>query len=266
MKNVFVYILLGALLAGCGSASGPGEGSQANEQSNRALPHFLQLEPTDALPAAILPAENAVTAVPDILGAPISEPGAAPVAVGGDAELDSGCLVGTWAAANLASAMVETLAQEQTNLALEWIRGQVLYEFSPDGGLRITFADLAAAFAGVVEGQAVQVVNSLDGSGTARYAVNAAHKEVALSNFGGDGIQFALEINGQVLMENSLPVWGAFTSGKPMEGSVGAPSVAEEDHGVIEISRAAATCEGNMLTLRAVEPVPGPEVQFERIR
>jgi hypothetical protein len=171
--------------------------------------------------------------------------------------LDPACLVGTWEAANLAQAMAESIPMTEGGLKLEGVEGQVQYIFSQDGTMEIRYQRLAALMTGLVDGREVRVVQTLEGSGTASYQVDPQLGIISLSAFGGDGIISSLSINEQVLAEGSLPVWQAFTAG-PVEAD---PNASPPD---VQISRAAGFCQGDALTLQAVEPIPGPLVNLFR--
>lgn len=185
--------------------------------------------------------------------------------------LDSDCLVGVWTMANLPGAMAEILEREQASLKLSSVNGQVTYAFDPSGEMRITFDALSAELNGMVEGQEVRVQQNVAGSGTARYAVDALSEQLALSEFGGQGIESSLAINGQVIAERQLPLWGAFSGGSTADGGSGstegsAPLPGGPAPENVAISRADASCDGNTLTLQAVEPIAGPAVILERVR
>jgi len=199
-------------------------------------------------------------------------PSATPVPLPTLPVLDSDCLLGTWVVTNLPAAMSASLSQSQASMTLNDVDGQVFYEFDPSGAMRITFNELSAELNGTLDGREVTVEQFLNGSGTARYSVDALAEQLALSEFGGQGIQSSLAINGQVLAENQVPVWRAFSRGAFVDES-GAVTVDEPDpqptdaeQGDVAISRADADCSGDNLTLQAVEPAPGPAVILERVQ
>lgn len=163
-------------------------------------------------------------------------------------------MLGVWQAADLSQALESSLARVGSGLALQQVEGQALYEFTEGGGMKLTFQHLVATLAGQVDGREMTATQTLDGAGSARYTVDEASRQVQLSDFGGAGIRFALDINGQRLAEGSLPVWSMFATGQP---------VAENQ---VQSSRWSADCGGDTLELRAIDPVAGPEVQLRRVR
>jgi hypothetical protein len=171
--------------------------------------------------------------------------------------LDPTCLVGAWEAANLAQAMAESITVSGGSLTLEGVEGQAQYLFYPDGTMEIRYHQLAVVMNGMVDSREVRVVHSLDGSGSAQYAPDPLTGEILLSGFGGDGINTSLSINGQVLAEGSLPFWQAFLAGTGETDANAAPPD-------VQTARALATCEGDALTLQAVEPLPGQAVNLFR--
>jgi len=174
------------------------------------------------------------------------------------------CLVGRWEITNLKSALVDTWVTHDSPLTVDKIEGAVLYTFSPDGRLEISFDRLSVQMSGVVDDQRVEAENKLDGSAWARYEVDAVLREIHLSDFGGNGIDFQLEMNGQALTSGNFPAWQAFTS------AVNGGENAEADTGtgpsrVVESARATFSCETGSLTIQALEPQPGERIEFTRV-
>lgn len=247
-------LALAALLAGCGLAGQQPSivssgGTQATGQplSGGMIPGGQTWQaaatatPTLRPPAPVKIATVTQTAT----AAPTDTPAPA---------FDPACLLGSWEAANLAQALGESLVISGSSLALEGVEGQVRYRFNTDGTLLIDYQGLTVILNGTLDGRQVRVIHTLNGSGSARYSVDALAGEILLSEFGGEGINSSLEINGQVLAEGSLPVWQAFAAGPAEAGQPGE----------VKASRTAVTCQDDSLTLQAVDPALGPVVGLFR--
>ena len=172
--------------------------------------------------------------------------------------VDPTCLAGAWQVVDLSRAMADSYARSESTFQLQQMEGAAYYEFTTDGGMRITFDHMAADFSGILDGRQVVIRQSIDGSATARYSIDPVEAQLILSNFGDSGILFSLAINQQVLVEGGLPIWQAFTS---------AISPAESEHTAppVQSARAAVDCAGDSLRIRAVDPVPGPEIELHRV-
>lgn len=172
------------------------------------------------------------------------------------------CLVGEWRVADLANSIADAYSARQAPLTLQAVEGETRYSFLSDGSLEIRFLDIITTLAGELEGKQIIARSLLAGSATADFHVEHATREIRFSNFGGDGIKFATEINGQVLAGGDFPAWRAFASnlagGSPSLPAAGPTRVVEESTAVI-------TCTDNSMRLQAISPVPGPEIQLGRI-
>jgi hypothetical protein len=171
------------------------------------------------------------------------------------------CLIGDWIVADLQRSVTEAYARTQAQLALVAIEGETRYTFRPDGSLEIRFDNLATTLSGTIDGKDIQARNLMVGTATAEYHLNVDTREIVFSNFGGEGIQFATEINGQVLAQGDFPAWRAFTSnligGSPANPTAGPTRVVDESYAVV-------TCAGDEMHLQAIDPVPGPDVLLKR--
>lgn len=264
-----IFLALVLLFAGCGlritdtaNPSGSGAADQpvsgglvAGAPAWKAMPSPTLTRPpaaTGATAAATVP--HSPTLIPSLTASSTPFPTETLVPLA----LDPGCLVGSWEAANLAQAMAESIPMAQGSLVLEGVEGQVQYLFGQDGTLQIQYHQLAAVMTGLIDSREARVVQTLNGSGTARYQVDPRLGEILLSDFGGDGITSSLSINGQVLAEGSLPVWLAFAAGSVETDPNASPPE-------MLASRAAAFCQGDVLTIQAIEPLPGPAVNLFRM-
>ena len=173
-------------------------------------------------------------------------------------------MVGVWQVADLAQVVTTSYARSNTPLQVDSVEGQTLYQFDSAGGMLITFQSLTANLSGAVEGQALTARSEMTGTATASYQVDEAHQQIVLSSFGGDGIQFSLDINGQRLAEGDLPAWRAFSASlasqdqPPAEGGISTTEA--------ERARASVSCRADRLTIQALDPQPGPEMILNRVQ
>jgi hypothetical protein len=172
--------------------------------------------------------------------------------------LDPACLVGKWSVSNLQQMMYQSYLQSDSNFQLEDITGQAQYAFDSQGGMTITFDQLSAEFSGQVDGQRMKIQQVLEGTAESRYSLDKTTGRLMLTNFTGDGIVFALEINGQRLVEGNFPAWRAFTT--EAIGEVGKPT------SLVEYAQVQVDCSGDQMTIQAVDPLPGPLVVLEAVR
>lgn len=233
-RAAWLFVLLAVMLAGCDPFAGLSTATPTPADAGAAASGPA----AEAIPTARAGKRLAVTQNPQPLA------------------LSASCLLGVWQAADLSQALGATLARVGAGLALQRVDGQALYEFDEGGGMKLDFNHFVASLAGQVDGREVTATQSLDGSGSARYAVDAAMGQVRLSHFGGDGIQFTLDINGQRLAEGSLPVWSMFATGQAAE-----PPMQE-----VSASTWSAACGSDTLTLRPAGSAQGSEIQLSRLR
>ena len=73
--------------------------------------------------------------------------------------------------------------------------------------MTIDFSHLSATLEGMVDQRQVTAQQSLNGSATAYYQVDLAENQIIISDFGGEGVQFGLDINGQRVTEGNLPAY-----------------------------------------------------------
>lgn len=173
--------------------------------------------------------------------------------------VDAACLEGAWQVVDLSRAMADSYAQSESTLLLQQVEGAANYEFSADGLMKITYAQLAATFSGTLDERPVSVRQSIDGSATAKYQIDPVETQLILSDFGDSGILFSLAINQQVLVEGDLPIWQAFTSAIST-GESGQPAL------VVQSARVSVNCQGDSLNIQAVDPVPGPQIELRRMK
>ena len=174
-----------------------------------------------------------------------------------DVGLRSACLAGSWEAQDLDQVMADSFANTHSTLKLEAVEGEMLYQFTEDGRLTIRFNKFSAHFSGEMDGLPIDAYQLLDGSATARYQIDETQDELVLTDFGGEGISAALDINQQRLAEGNLPAWRAFTSGL----SNGADAVPTP---LVAYARLAVQCVEDQIVLHMVEPKSGPEIQLVR--
>jgi len=231
------------LLAGLMSACAPYV-SLDRTVSNQSVEDTRAVLPAATGSIALEPARTTETALP-------------PTVVPLDA-----CLVGNWMVADLPGSLAKSYSRVESPLALNSVEGETRYVFGADGSLEIRFENLVITLSGTVEEKEIVARNIMVGMATARYRLNPGNREIVFSNFGGDGIQFATEINGQVLAQGNFPSWRAFSSnltgGSPTIPTAGPTRVVNE-------SFAAITCAGDDMRLQTIDPLPGPEVQLRRI-
>jgi hypothetical protein len=172
------------------------------------------------------------------------------------------CMVGNWTVADLQRSMIESHARSNSPLVIQSVEGETRYAFRPGGILEISFENLVTTLSGVIEGKDIQARSRMTGVATAEFSVNAQFNEVVFSNFGGDGIVFTTEINGQVLGQGNFPAWRAFSSnlaGNSPEMPTAGPTR------VVNQSYAAVTCVRDEMRLQTIDPTPGQEVKLRRI-
>lgn len=171
--------------------------------------------------------------------------------------LDAACPIGIWQVTNLPEAMSQSLTQSSSSLQLRRVDGNTQYEFTSNGNMTIHFDHLAATLVGTVDNRPVTAVQSLDGSASALYQVDPSSQQILLYNFGGGGVQFGLDINGQRLIEGTLPVWQAFTSGLSGNNKPAAK---------IQSSRVAVACSRDTMRINSLSPLSGPQVNLQRVK
>lgn len=176
--------------------------------------------------------------------------------------LTTSCLVGSWTIADLPQAISDSYSRSQSSLQLMGVQGDTFYTFHEDGSMEIVFNNLIASLAGTIEGKEIKARNLMFGTATAQYRVNEKNREIVFSVFGGDGIQFATEINGQVLAQGNFPTWRAFSSN--LAGSSPNLPIAGPTR-VVSEAYAAIVCSGDDMRLQAIDPIPGPEVKLRRV-
>ncbi len=275
LRRIFASLLMGAILAGCIPTTPGQERVSAKTPfdlptisvtvlpGSALLPQSANGPVTQALPAQNPPVLSQIpTRVSTIAPAIPTEmqpaqPTLTPTSL--IPLLGQSCLVGTWQVTNIAQSMSASLAQNQPGLQLQRVDGQAIYQFSADGNMKLTYQRLSYTLSGTVENHPVTARQSLDGTATAHYDVDAGNHQIVLTNFGDSDIQIGLDINGQRLVEGSLPIWQAFTSGLAGQtNSSAAPPVLS--------SRANATCTVDKLVIQAAAPAPGPEVDLKRVQ
>ena len=263
MKPTLAPLLLALtiLISGCGLTGSPDGNNPSTETgaplSGGVLP-LATLPPISAAPQG----EGLPTLVPTI-----SIPAQAPVVPtvnvipptnSDQTQRSATCLIGSWEVADLPQVMAASLEQSDASLTLEQVEGRAMYVFDAEGGVQIIYEGLSAALSGQVDGQNVVVVQSLDGSGTARYAIDPSTGEMLLTNFGGDGIQSRLMVNGQTLAEGSVPVWQAIAGRLSGDETQSAASA-------LNRTRASIACSGDNMTITALEPIISPPVRLTRL-
>jgi hypothetical protein len=172
--------------------------------------------------------------------------------------LDSACLVGKWNVSNLQQVMYESYLHSQSAFQLENINGQAVYEFDTQGTMTIYLVRLAASMNGEVDKQKIRVYQEIDGSATALYTIDQKSSRLFLTGFGGDGVLFSLDINGQRLLEGDLPSWRAFTS--DLTSGIGKPT------SLVDYAYVQVECNEDVLTIQSIDPLPGPLVQLKRMQ
>lgn len=176
--------------------------------------------------------------------------------------LNAACLIGAWSMTDLQQAVGASYSRSQSPLQLQSVEGETRYAFDETGNMQITFNNLIATLNGTIEGKEILARNLMFGTATAQYRLNVATHEIIFSNFGGDGIQFATEINGQVLAQGNFPAWRAFSAN--LSGSSPTLPTAGPTH-VVDEAFATVACAGDEMRLQAIDPVPGPEVRLRRV-
>lgn len=199
--------------------------------------------------------ESRFARVPGQLPRPRDTQTAVPAVTG----LDPFCLAGEWLVADPDSAAAQSFDDTQSDFRLDRVDGQVLYTFSSDGMMEISFRQLSATMSGTVENLPVIVNQTVDGSATARYQVDSEGEQIVLTDFGGEGIYFTLSINGQTLASGDFPVWRALASSLS-GGSEVHPTP------LVKYSRASVLCADDRMTIQAVDPLQGPEIQLKRVQ
>ena len=228
-----VCTALGGMLFGC---------TAARNQSD--------IPETGQLSSAGEAAAQAIRWLPTLVPPTIPPPTATP-----DTGLHTACLVGTWAVQDLQQVMADSFSNTHSTLTLETVEGEMLYQFTEDGWMTIQFHQFGANFSGEVDGLPVNAHQVLDGSATAQYQIDDTQDELVLTEFGGEGISAALDINEQRLAEGNLPAWQAFTSGL----SNGADAVPTP---LVAYARLAVECSPDKLTLQMIEPKSGAVFEF----
>lgn len=240
LQLVSIFIVL-TLLVGLASACSAEKKSWIGTR----LPSVMSASPAQTREAAggvLLPA----TGYPTQTTAPLTED----------------CLVGSWTMVDLQDTVKDSYTRSQSPLQIQSVEGETRYSFYEDGAMEIVFADVIATMTGAIDGKEIVARNVLVGTATAQYRVNVKNREVVFSTFGGDGIQFATEINGQVLAQGNFPAWRAFSTNlsasSPAIPSAGPTRIIHEAFAVVN-------CAGDRMQLQAIDPVPGPEVNLRRI-
>ncbi len=223
-------------------------------------------------PAAVTPnpsSNNNETAVPGTVQL-LQTVTSAPTPTVPQFVLDQTCLEGEWQVTDLNQAMNQSFNQVHGSLQLEKVAGRMLYSFLASGQMRIAFNHLTATFNGQVDQRQVTAAQSLDGSATADYQLDATEGQLTLTDFGGDGMQFSLMINDQLLAQGSLPAWQAFTASQAVVAAA-ATSASSQNNGqqatsAVESARVSVTCTGDQMTIQALQPIPGPILNLERVQ
>jgi hypothetical protein len=75
----------------------------------------------------------------------------------------------------------------------------------------IDFKSVEVALNGQMDNHTVNATEWMQGAATARYSVDEERQILTLQDFGGDGIQVTVEINGYTLVDGNFPAWRAFS-------------------------------------------------------
>ncbi|NLG98465.1 MAG: hypothetical protein GX491_13990 [Chloroflexi bacterium] len=262
-RLALIYLALVGVLTGCaraGQPAGPVDSAdpvpapELSSSYSSASPSDTANRYTPVPLTGGAAGKNLFARVPGQLHRPQETQTAVPAVTG----LDPSCLTGEWQVADPDLAAAQTFEHTQSNFRLDKIDGQTLYTFSGDGTMEIRFRQLSATLSGTVDDLPVTVNQTVDGSATARYQVDSEGEQIVLTDFGGEGIYFTLSINGQTLASGDFPVWRALASSLS-GGSEVHPTP------LVKYSRAAASCAGDRMTIQAVDPLQGPEVQLKRV-
>lgn len=178
--------------------------------------------------------------------------------------LNADCVQGVWKVADFQNSIATSFDLSYSPLQIEKVEGETRYKFDSLGGLIITFDNLTTTMSGTIDGLDVAANTIMNGTATAQYALDLEMHQIVLSNFGGEGVDFALQMNGQTLAEGNYPAWEAF-----MSSLGGAEEAAVKSEALVRQSavqaRAWVMCQGNELILQALEPQRGPEILLEKV-
>jgi hypothetical protein len=109
-----------------------------------------------------------------------------------------------------------------------------------------------------VEGGSMLTRSLLAGSAEANFQAMDAHK-MSFSSFGGDGVLMVIEVDGQLLVQTTLPAWASFFAA--LSQASGGTPLLETPSAPAEV-RAGFDCSGDRLLLRG----EGSPVEMELTR
>jgi hypothetical protein len=156
------------------------------------------------------------------------------------------CLAGEWKLTDANGYFEQALRASSSPATLEGVTGSLIYTFFPQGRLEILFDDFTVTLNAPVEGGSMLTRSLLDGSAEANFKANEEH-EMVYSAFGGDGVVMVLEVDGQLLVQTTLPAWASFFAALS-QASGGTPP-AETPFAPVDV-KAGYDCVGDRLVLR----------------
>lgn len=178
--------------------------------------------------------------------------------------LNADCVQGVWRVADLQESVATSYDLSYSPLHIQKVEGETRYQFDSLGGLTITIDRLNTTMSGTIDGLDVAANTIMNGTATAQYTFDLEMHQVVLSNFGGEGVDFALQMNGQTLAEGNYPAWQAFMSSLGGSDEAAVKSEALVRQQAVQ-ARAWVMCQGNELILQALEPQRGPEILLEKV-
>jgi hypothetical protein len=194
-----------------------------------AVPTSVTLQPT-ATELAASPTQ--------VFATPTPAPSPTPDLVRGAA-----CLPGEWELDDPAAYFESALRASGSPVQFQGVTGSLSYRFNPQGVLEIGYTEFSVSLHTPVEGGSMLTRSTLDGFASAEYRT-LDEKNLTLSAFGGDGALFLIEVDGQLLVQTTLPAWASFFAA--LSQASGAPAQAETAPAEVQ---AAYNCAGGRLTL-----------------
>lgn len=168
------------------------------------------------------------------------------------------CLAGEWKLADANDYFEQALLASSSSATFEGVTGSLVYTFAPDGRLQILFDEFTVTLNAPVEGGSMLTRSLLDGSAEANFRANDEH-EMVYSAFGGDGVLMVIEVDGQLLIQTTLPAWASFFAA--LSQAAGGTPVKETPSAPAEV-KAGYDCVGDRLVLRG----EGSQAEMELTR